>query len=164
MHLLFDADGLIKLHRAGVLSNGVSTFPTTVPEAAHEEVVTQGKANLYEDAEEIERSLADAADVLPAEEVEPEPGLGRGEMAVLNRALRQPDAVVVSDDRRFLSLLTDRDVGFLTPADLVVVLARRDVITKIVARDALDRLRPVIRPAAYWEAKEDLREGTGNEE
>lgn len=39
---------------------------------------------------------------------------------------------------------------------MLVVLARRGILTRAEARGALERLRPAIRLAAYWEARQDL--------
>ncbi len=64
--------------------------------------------------------------------------------------------MVVSDDRRFLAVLTAQGTLFLTPADLLVVLALRGILTRGEAREALDHLRPMIRLAAYWDARRDL--------
>lgn len=163
MRLLFDADGLIKLNRAGVLRNACSAFTCLVPEAVYEEVVTQGKVRLYEDAEEIEQLLSGTVEVMRADVPNSELTLGRGEQAVLAVAIQEQDVVVVSDDRRFLSLLTAREIPFLTPADLLVVMVRRGVILRNLAQLALERLRPLIRTSAYWETKEVLAEKVSNE-
>ena len=164
MRLLLDADGLIKLHHAGVVGRMVRAFRCTVPEAVYHEVVTRGKERLHQDAEEIEQILGEEAKVVRTEQVYGETGLGAGEMAVLTLAVQDQDAIVVSDDRRFLALLTARRLRFLTPADLLVVLARQRILTKGEACKALERLRPMVRAAAYWEAKEDLEQGVYDEE
>ena len=83
-------------------------------------------------------------------------GLGAGERGVLALIPQLADAIVVSDDRRFLAVLSSQDTPFLTPASLLVVLARRGALNEAEARDALDRLRPMIRPVAYWDAQQDL--------
>ena len=164
MRLLLDADGLIKLHRAGVVGTMVKAFRCTVPEAVYYEVVTRGKERLHQDAEEIEQVLAEHAEVVRTEQEHGETGLGAGEMAVLTLAAQDQGAIVLSDDRRFLALLTARGLRFLTPADLLVVLARQRILTKGEAGKALERLRPVVQAAAFWEANEDLEQGVYDEE
>ena len=166
MLLLIDADGLIKLHRAGVLTVVVSVFSCVIPQTVHHEVVTVGKERLYQDAEAIEWILSDSVSILPVQvQEEPGLGLGAGELGLMSLLNSVRDAVVVSDDRRFLAELRARGVQFLTPAHVVVALARRGVLTGEEAREALDRLRPAIRSAAYWEARQDLEaEGEPNEE
>lgn len=164
MRLLLDADGLIKLHRAGVLGQMVNAFRCTVPEAVYHEVVTRGKERLHQDAEEIEHILGEEVEVIRTEQAYGETGLGAGEMAVLTLAVQYQNAIVVSDDRRFLALLTVRGLRFLTPADLLVVLARRRILTKGEAQKALERLRPMVRAVAFWEAREELEQGVYDEE
>ena len=155
-----DTDGIIKLHRAGILAQVVSTFRCAIPQAVFDEAVTKGKQRLHQDADEIEAIMSDRVTILPAQgERQPEPSLGAGELAILSLMTEDQDAIVVSDDRRFLTALTAQGVEFLTPADVLVVLAQRGVLTIDEARDALDRLRPAIRPAAYWEARQDLAIG-----
>jgi len=84
MRLVFDADGLIKLHRAGALSRVVRAFPCAIPRAVFAEVVTRGKARLHQDAQEIEALLTGAVTILAVEQHEQsEPGLGAGELSVL---------------------------------------------------------------------------------
>ena len=139
MQLLLDADGIIKLNRAGVLAIVVREFSCAVPQTVYDEVVTKGKARLHQDAEIIETILAGNVTVLPVRRYEhQESGLGAGELGILSLLLRGRDAIVVSDDRRFLAQLTTQGIPFLTPADLLVMLARRGVLNKGEARTALD--------------------------
>lgn len=160
MRLLLDADGLIKLHRAGVLQQVVRFFACAVPMTVYDEVVTNGKARLHRDAEAIEGTLAGVIQILPVQ-VHPQPqsGLGAGELGILSLLSQEQESVVVSDDRRFLALLAIRGAPFLTPADVLVVLARRGILNRDAAREALDQLRPAIRLAAYWDARNDLESG-----
>ena len=157
MQLVIDADGLIKLNRAGVLRWVIEAFDCIIPSAVYSEVVTQGRARRYEDAEAIEAALTDKVQILSIEaNPEPQLGLGIGEKGILNLLPRFPGSIVVSDDRRFLTVLSAEGIPFLTPADLLVVLTRREVLTGAQAREALENLRPAIRTKAYWDARTDL--------
>lgn len=158
MRLLLDADGLIKLHRAGVLAVAVRTFNCVVPQAVYEEVVVRGRARLHDDAEAIEAILGGSSVVVRTEPYlqQLEIGLGAGELGILGLLPGEQNAVVVSDDRRFLAVLKSRGVRFLTPADILPLLWRRAALTQAQAREALERLRPSIRLAAYWDTRQDL--------
>ncbi|MGH2458586.1 MAG: hypothetical protein ACRDIY_06930 [Chloroflexota bacterium] len=165
MRLLIDADGLIKVHRAGILGDVLRVFSCAVPGPVFHEVVTRGKAYLHQDAEEIEVLLAGSAEIVPVHaRTLPESGLGSGELAVLDLVSRDRDSVVMSDDRRFLSALATEGIPFLTPTDVLVIMARRRDLAPDQARDALERLRPAIREAAYWEARQNLENGAENRE
>ncbi|MEK7878728.1 MAG: hypothetical protein AAB285_02615 [candidate division NC10 bacterium] len=161
VQLLLDADAVIKLHRSGVLANVVGAFPCTIPQAVYDEVVTRGKARLHLDAEAIQGIIAGAVTIVSTQERrQPELGLGAGEIGILDLLSQgQEDPIVVSDDRRFLTLLSAQGILFLTPADLLVALARRGILAKAVAREALERLSPMIRRAAYLDARQDLEFG-----
>src|SRR5438105_3056552 len=60
----FDSDGLIKLNRAGVLLQALGAFDSIRPEAVYREVVTEGQALRYADAEAIDEALSSAATVV----------------------------------------------------------------------------------------------------
>jgi hypothetical protein len=155
-----DAYATIKLHRSGVLASVVKAFQCEMPRAVYEEVVTHGKRKLHQDAEAIEAIVAGAIKIIETSQVhKPELNLGAGELGVLEALHQEADLIVVSDDRRFLSVLMQQGAQFLTPVDILVLLARQDVITGTEAREALELLRPMVREAAYYEGREDLEHG-----
>ncbi len=165
MKLLLDADATIKLNRAGVLAALVGAFDCTVPTSVYDEVVTRGKTKLHQDAEVIEEIISGTVIIVSTpEHRQPELGLGAGEIGILDLLSGGQDGMVVSDDRRFLAVLSMRGTRFLTPADMLVVLVRRGALTGAEAREALERLRPMIRQAAYLETQQDLKfEGKNHE-
>jgi hypothetical protein len=150
----------IKLYRSGILARVVSAFNCEMPGAVYDEVVTQGKHRLYQDAEAIEGVIAGAVPIIATSQIrKPETGLGAGELGILEILHKETNLIVGSDDRHFLNILTKLGAGFLTPADTLVLLAARNSITRSEAREALERLRPLIRVAAYYEAREYLEKG-----
>ncbi len=161
MKLLFDADGLIKLQRAELLDLVARTFTCMIPEVVYHEVVTQGIERLYPDAHEIERTVRTARVLVqPASHSEPlEPGLGMGEAAVLDLFQQGKGERIVSDDRRFLALLSRQGVPFIVPAALIVLMTRQGTLDIDHAHSALERLRPWIRDEVYQQAVRDLEEG-----
>ena len=151
---------MIKLYRSGVLAKVVVAFPCAIPQAVYREVVTRGRARLHQDAEAIEAIIGGIVTVeVTPERQQPEMGLGAGEIGILDMLDPSRSQVVVSDDRRFLNLLTTQGISFLTPADVLVAMAGRGTISGPEADEALERLRPLIRRAAYEEAREDLKHG-----
>jgi hypothetical protein len=157
VRLIIDADAAIKLYRSGILAEVVKAFSCEMPEAVYNEVVTQGKRRLYQDAEEIEAIIAGKISIIATSgTLKPEMGLGAGESGILDVLREKPDLIVVSDDRRFLTVLSKMKASFITPADTLVLLARRNSITRSEAGKALEQLRPLIRSAAYYEARDYL--------
>jgi predicted nucleic acid-binding protein len=170
VQLVLDADSLIKLCKAGVLEQVAQAFQCVIPEAVYHEAVVRGKERLYPDAEEIERIVMAAIPIhkTPAQYLgqmhSPGPGpdqekvLGPGETAVLALAQHIGESVIISDDRQFLALLHSQHVPFLPPTGLIVAMTHQQVIPKEQAREALDRMRPLISRGAYQDATQDLEE------
>ncbi len=166
VRLLLDADGLIKLFRAGVLAATARAYACLVPEAVYDEAVTEGKARHHPDAEFIEQIVREAMEVktnpglvrqaLEAEEAR----LGPGERAVLELYSRTEGDIVVSDDRYFLGLLARRTIPFVVPAALIVLMVRNGALEREEAKAALERLRPSTRESVYREAIQHLAEAS----
>ncbi len=121
--IVVDADGLIKLGKAGVLALLLGEHEVLVPGVVYEEAVKRGKRELYEDAFGLETALGSGSveifglEALPDVEVS---SLGPGELDVL-RVYREEEAdAVLSDDRAFLRFLETASVPYLTPASVVV--------------------------------------------
>jgi hypothetical protein len=157
VRLLLDADALIKLNRAGVLETILEALDCVAPEAVYDEVVTEGRARKYADADVIGEMLSRLCDVVKTRGSETaRRGLGRGELAVLELANHERDATVVSDDRDFLAVLDSLNLESLMPAGLLVVLARTRTISLQRADDALEKMRGLISVQNYDAARSDL--------
>jgi hypothetical protein len=147
----------MKLNLAGILDRVLDSFTCVVPAAVYDEVIVRGKARAYMDAEVIEAQLAGKVEVLRGHsEPKSEADLGAGESGVLGVLAEMPDALVVSDDRRFLARLSRDGLAFQTPAQLTVVLAQTEILTHAESDSALVRLRPAIGERAYEEARQRL--------
>lgn len=161
MVIVLDADGLIKLSQAGVLEHVAQAFQCVIPDAVYHEAVTKARERQYRDAEEIERVVKSAMTIQPAATLDmPEFGLGAGETAVLALAAQQEgESTIVSDDRRFLAFLNRQGVPFLMPSALIAMMAQQGFLTMSDAREILERLRPLIREAAFQRALQELEKG-----
>lgn len=175
MRLVLDADSLIKLCKAGVLEQVAQAFQCVIPEAVYHEAVVRGKERVYPDAEEIERIVMAAIPIhhtptgylnpmqYTSTSPDPKGELGPGETAVLALA-HQEESVIVSDDRQFLSSLRNQHIPFLPTADLIVEMAHQQVISTEQAREALNRMRPLISRGAYQDAIQELFQEGGYED
>ena len=161
MVILLDADGLIKLSRAGVLEQVAQAVQCIIPDVVYHEAVTKAKERQYRDAEEIERIMQSAIAIRRTATAEvPELGLGAGETAVLALATQyEGEFTIVSDDRQFLAFLNRQGVPFLMPSALIVVMAQQGFLTNDAAREVLERLRPMVREAAFHLALQELEKG-----
>lgn len=161
MQLILDADALIKLNRAGVLGQVARGFECVVPSSVFEEVVSNGRALGYADADDIETHLKDQAEIVPVEASSRDDSvLGAGELGILEILGRVEDLIVVSDDRRFLLVLGLEGFRFLTTGAVLVLLHNHHLITQVEAMTALGRLRSAISESAYSLARTAL-ESTG---
>ena len=160
--LIFDSDGLIKLSRSKVLGVVVRSYDSLVPAAVYDEVVMRG----YEDAADIEKTLDGSVAVESPEIRDNVPaldrlvtGLGDGATQALHFALRMGQgSTVVSDDQRFLGVLSDLSIKTVIPSHIILGLARDKVLSVPDSKGALIALRPFIRPSDYFEAIEELGE------
>jgi hypothetical protein len=142
------------------LERVIQAYTCIIPATVYHEAVVREKQQLHPDAELLERAVRTAISVQSAPDAETsEPGLGIGEGAVLALHSSLEAEAIVSDDRRFLALLSRRGIPFLVPAALAVVMARQSNLSFDEAEGALERLRPWIREAVYHQATRDLREG-----
>ena len=168
MKVVCDADGLIKMAKAGILEAFARRVDLLVAPRVYQEAVEEGKARGYPDAWEIERILQEHGHVLqpprrgrkrpPEEQAINALPLGAGEKETLAAYVRERADVVLSDDRAFLHALEAQGVPYLTPAAALVLLARQreGTLSREEALQALERLRPWIRREQYEAARRDL--------
>jgi hypothetical protein len=162
MRLVCDADGLIKLQKAGLLALLVQHAEVLIGPEVFREAVTEGTARGYPDA-------AALAQVLHAHRIPPAPPrhpyavqvlqgtrLGPGETETLHLYLQARGDAIVSDDRAFVTLLLTHQIPVLPPAAVVVALCDWGVVSVAHARQALERLRPLIRAEQSHAAQADL--------
>src|SRR5262245_40627051 len=145
LRFILDSDALIKLNQAEVLRLVAEAFECIVPSAVYGEVVEDGVSNGYPDAVSIQGIIDESVLVVnPVEGTDVGLRLGAGETAIFQLMAQFPEAIIVSDDRRFLSVLAAHGVLSLTPADMLLVLRRRNVIGAEGAMAALDAMRTSI--------------------
>lgn len=149
--LVFDADGLIKLAKSGIL--GKLAQPIIISRQVFEEVVVEGKRRLFEDAflveDLIERKIIQVKAIPgPAHRT----GFGKGELSSLALYRREQAAAIVTDDRKFITLLEEENIPFLIPTEIIVALAERKRISTEEAKKALGRIMPFVREGNYNDA------------
>jgi hypothetical protein len=162
MRLVYDADGLIKLQKAGLLQLLVQHAEVLIGPEVFREAVTEGKARGYPDAAALEQVLhmhqllsaplrhPHAVQVLQGTR------LGPGETEALHLYFHARGDAIISDDRAFVTLLLTHHLPVLTPAAVVVTLCDWELVTVPHARQALARLRPLIRAEQYHAAQTEL--------
>jgi hypothetical protein len=66
---------------------------------------------------------------------------------------------IVSDDQKFLDLLTALNVPFVTPSALIVYAWRKRKIDKMVCLQLLEKLRPMVSEEEYHLAVIEIKGG-----
>ncbi len=156
--LLFDADAVIKLTYSGALPQICRDCNCVLTEEVKRETVDEGKKRLYPDAEIIEGLINTGFIKIqnPKKNGEEVPGLESGELSVLALWKENQDFLIVSDDQAFLKELQRREIDFVVPADVLLLLIRAKKMNRIEARKDLEKLRAFIREEDYHRVHKDL--------
>src|SRR3989338_3511907 len=152
--IVFDADGLIKLARAGILERVASLIHCITSQQVYNETM-RGKEKMYEDAfiidALVEKGSIEVKRIKPTEGLL---GLGLGERSALALFNKIQGDAIISDDRKFLAVLETVDIPFIIPTDLIAILAVHKKLQKTEAIKALEVLRPFVREENYTAASE----------
>jgi len=153
--LVFDADGLIKLAKAGMTEAIAKNYTCIISEQVYEEVVIEGKKRLHQDAFEIERLIEAKKIKVISIQLKESNDLGKGELSTYKIA---ENNIIVSDDRKFLSFLQNENKPFIVPAHFIAALAQKRMISKKEGIGALNRIKKLITTESYTEALHMLEE------
>lgn len=155
MKLLLDADGLIKLVHSGIFRK--IKQQCVITEQVYDEVVTEGKKRLYEDAFVVEKLIEEKKlQIEKVKQITPLPRFGKGEESTLALFKQVKADVVITDDRKFLTLLGEEKVPHIVPTECIVALVNNKTITKAEGEAALGKIKPFIREENYKSALQTL--------
>lgn len=153
---VLDADGAIKLSKAGMLETLAEHSKCIMPQQVYDEVM-KGKEKMREDTFAIEMLVSNKKlKVVDVNIKEVQENLGLGEKAALAAFNTYKVEAIVSDDRKFLNKLEAKGVSFTTPANLIVMLVANKKLTKEKGLRALNKIKNSIRDDVYNKAKEAL--------
>ena len=153
-----DSDALIKLAKCSAKEDIIRAAKVSIPSRVKVETVDEARLLGYPDAIVIDENIRGGR--LEVVELDPHPDPPQAELfpAGGDRALflafspGKWDAVV-SDDSKLLRLLRAFGVPALTPAALMVTLAKTGTVTVARARSALGALAPLVSPDEYATAQ-----------
>lgn len=153
--LVFDADALIKIVKAGILIK--IPHHCMISYKVHEEVVEEGKKRFYADAFQIEQLVKEGRlKVYHVSSTQEIYGLGEGELSTLAVFSKEKADVIISDDRAFLRALEEMNIPFIVPTELIIALVVSKVLEKQDAIKALNRIKEFVRKENYESALEAL--------
>jgi hypothetical protein len=150
---VFDADGCIKLTKAGVMNTLTENATCIMPKQAYDEVL-KGKERLYDDAFVTEKLVTEKKIKVVASKEESDMGnLGAGEKSALYTYKAHKAFAIISDDAKFISALEREKIRFMIPTDAIVWLVKQKKLSEKQGMDALDKIRGIVRKSAYTKAK-----------
>ena len=149
---VLDADGIIKLAKASVLESLTRFAKCTITKQVYKEV-SKGKEKMYEDAFIIEGLVKKGKMKISPVNYENIDGLASGECSTLALFHKLKADSIISDDRKFLSLLNSREIHFIIPTDIITLLSTKHHISVIEAISALEKIRSFVHEENYTSAK-----------
>lgn len=158
---IIDADSLIKLTKASIIKKMCKNFNCSITKEVYEEVVTQGKERLYQDAFKIEKLVQNKSIKLnktKPKEMEVRKTLDEGEKSIYLLHKSSKNTMLVSDDNTFLNFLKEEEEKFTTPTRLITLLKSLNIIDSKQALVYLNKMKPYIKSKTYLMVKETLRE------
>lgn len=162
-----DADSLIKLTKASLKEDVMTSMEIIVPPEVKHETIDAGKDGGHADAFIIEENVEQGR--LHVQDPQPPDSTQRilqglnihgGEADVLRLHAAAGADLLASDDARFLRLVEEMGIPFATPAALAVSLVQMGTLNREEALDKLDELGPHISESEHVAAREALLEGT----
>ena len=164
--LILDADGLIKLHRAGVLELLARHYECTIPSAVYQEAVVNA-GDKYPDSQQIDRIIQVSMKVAQSpldywsywEDIPINIGAGeRQALTLFMGSTSIEPTTIISDDAAFLRLLATHSIPFLSPIDMILTMVKQGVLTQEMAKVALNLVKPMTNPDEYQRAIACLEE------
>ncbi len=154
---MFDADALIKLTKAKIpLSIKKNCI---ISEEVYEETVVEGKKYEYEDAYAIEELIIqEKIKIHKAEKIKNKYNFGKGELSTLSLFLELHADAIVTDDRKFITLLEMMNIPFIITTEFIVGLVLSSQLEKREGIEALNRIKSYIRKENYEFAIKCLEE------
>lgn len=153
---VMDADGLIKLAKSSLIQQIANHITCLISDDVYREVVIKGEERLYEDAFAIGELVRKGKITKIKTRKSESHGLSSGEMSALELYKERKADGIISDDRKFLSLLESEGIPFLIPTHLIVMMVGLAKIRKEDAMRALEKIKPFIREDAYQEALQHI--------
>lgn len=166
MYFGVDADTLIKITKAGAKESVASVADLVIPKEVESEAVEEGKKGGFADALEIEQNIEEnVLDVYATpneEEIEKiieTLGLTGGEADVFRLFKAGECEAIVSDDQKFLDLMEDLEVPYVSSSALLIYTWRAGGISKEDCLNFLKRIKHMITEEEYRLSLHELQGG-----
>ncbi len=150
---VLDSDALIKITKSNLLNIFTKEYTCLITQEVYNECVVKGKDRAYEDAFIIEEAIKNKQVKIKKVKVSKD---ATGELSSLE-LVKKERGVIVSDDRKFISVLEEQEIRFLVPTDIINLLYQSKKIDKKTALKSLDKIKDIITEHDYKYTKENLK-------
>lgn len=159
-NLIFDSDALIKLTHSEIIAKVCKNCNCFITDEVKEETVDEGKKRFYPDSDEIEGLIGKGLLKIknPKKTREIEEYFGKGELSVLSLYNDVENHIIVSDDQDFVKYLENKNIEFLPPANIILLLKKLGKIDLKESLYYLNKIKIFIKEEVYKEAKKYLEE------
>ncbi len=155
MKLVMDSDSLIKLTKAGAKEVVLNNIEVSIPPSVVNE--TTGSKEKFPDAlrihENIDKGLLKVKNPQNSSFVK-SMGIKGGEAQVL--MLHDSSSAISSDDAKFLNLLENLNIPYLTPSSIIVFLLKKGAIRKNESIKLLGNLKELVSDEEYHLAMDEV--------
>jgi rRNA-processing protein FCF1 len=141
MHVVMDADCLIKLTKAQLKESVCAAFTVSLPTAVMGEIMANAAA--HPECVMIQRNL----DAGLLAEIKDSRSHAKGDDALLEAYGRGPYAAIASDDKRLARKMRLLGLPYITPAVMLLVMVNRKRLSVEEGLSALQRLAPMVSDA-----------------
>ena len=152
---VLDADAAIKLTKASLIEKAAGQTKLFMSQQVYQEIL-KGKEKLYEDAFYIESLVNNKKITVHRTNADQFEGLGTGECSALKLFKEIKGDAIISDDRKFLSLLEKESIPFIIVTDFIVFLVIKKAISKEEGLSALNKIHFLVREENYQAAKREI--------
>lgn len=163
MRTILDTDALIKITKSSLKELITSNISVYIAAHVQKESVEEGKVREFPDAILVEMNIeAGKVSVIKTkkkrhiEDIIQNLGLEGGEADSLRLFYQGRYDSIVSDDRKFLELISGIGIPFLTPGALIVYLYDVRKISLVEARKCMDKIKDMISDEEYAVTMEEL--------
>lgn len=155
MKLVMDSDSLIKLTKAGAKEIVLNNIEVFIPPLVMNET-TENK-DRFPDALKIHENINIGLLKVknpPNSSFIKSLGIKGGEAQVL--MLHDSSSAISSDDAKFLKILENLNIPYLTPASVIVFLLKKGAIKKDESRKLLGNLKELVSDEEYHLAMDEV--------
>ena len=160
--VLFDADSLIKLTKAGAKEVIVKHLDVIIPGRVKEECVdeAQGKPDAVLIEQNIDKNKIKVAKTKPKDSATEKEiqslNLYGGEQDLYRLSTQMSHDLLSSDDQKFLRLLQNLQKKAVTSSSLIVLLYKKKKINQKQAHELLSNLRKYVSEEEYELCKQEI--------